>query len=307
MSLTRRHALYAVQYDSTLCGGVSQQNIVTGSDVRGEPTDAEIYARILALYEQKIVPSFSTYCLVQHLDELSALGVSIADMTLGLSLFAQAHLKGGSRAGATAHREYNFTEGIVFPQSINVSHRGDAELSVGAVIGYDGSNDPMTITDDVTLTAITGEAERFTMGPVTIESVLLAQKTNVSINFGLQVESEGVDSIIWDEFVSIVQCQPVIEITGIDIEWLKAANIPLTGKSVTHANTDIYLAKRAHGGTFVADETAEHIKFTAAGLIVPDECFSSSGQAPGQVKLTMPCYYDGTNAPITIDTTSAIT
>jgi len=306
MSLIRRHALAAVLYDSAVCGGITQQNIITNTDVRGEPSDAEVYNRILSLIEQKIAANFTTLCPAQHLDQLGAgLGASINGMTAGLSLFGQSHLHAGTRAGANLHRKYNFASGVVFPQVLSCTHRGDAQLTVGTVIGWNGSDYPVVITDTESIPEIT-TTERFTLGGVTIGGVALSQKTDVSINFGITVESEGADSVTWNEFVSIISIEPVIDISGIDIEWFKAANIPLTGAAATHADTMIYFRKRAHGGTFVLEETAEHISITAAGLIVPDTCIDASGQGPAQCRLRFPCYYDGTNAPLIIDTSAAI-
>ena len=86
-----------------------------------------------------------------------------------------------------------------------------------------------------------------------------------------------------------------------------SAKIPLTGLKVTHANTAFYLRKRAIGSTFVANGTAQHIKFTAEGLATIDNAMQVSGDEPSSTTLTMPLHYDGTNAPLVIDTASAIT
>ena len=293
-----KHGLYAVAFDSTLVGGITQQSIATGSDVRGEASSGEVYRRIVALYEQKIAPGFTTKAIAQALDACGPNGASIDDMAAGFSLYAQKHQQGGGRAGAGTHRKFNFLAGIVAPRSLSCSHRGDAELSYESVVGYDGNNDPLVITDSVSVPAISAD-QRFTLGDVTIGGVSLAQKVTLSIDFGVDMVGEGADSDIWDTIVSIREIASSITIDGIDIEWLKAANIPLTGKAAVHADTSIQLRKRAVAGQF---DAGSEITFTAAGLIVPDTAFEASGNDAGRVKMTMPCYYDGTNDPITVST-----
>src|SRR5207244_731271 len=99
---------------------------------------------------------------------------------------------------------------------------------------------------------------------------------------------------------------PSIRLSGIDSEWWKSTVIPLTGLNIGHTATAIYLRKRAAGGTFTADATAEHIKFTAAGMPIV-EGFDGSGNALDDVTVHFPLKFDGTNNPIVINTASAIT
>jgi hypothetical protein len=105
------------------------------------------------------------------------------------------------------------------------------------------------------------DAERFTLGPTTLESEALTGITNFNLDFGITARSEGADSDIWDTIVTIEQILGVLTLRGKDPSWFGAGVIPLAGLAVTHANTAVYLRKRAAGGSFVADLTAEHIKF----------------------------------------------
>lgn len=307
MTLATKHGLYAVSIDSTVLGGITAQNLVTGSDVRSEQSSGEIYARIQALYAQKVAAGFSTRAIASALDACGYTGESIDDMTAGLSLYAQKHEHGASRAAGANHRKFTFNAGILVPRNLSVNHQGDAVLSYDAVITYDGSNDPVVITDSVSLPAGVTDAERFTMGKTTIESIEIAGKRSFSIDFGLDVVGEGADSDIWDTIASIRAVNTVLTLRTWHVDAFGAAGIPLAGKSATHANTTLYLRKRAAGDSFVADATAEHIKITAAGLCHVDTGFDADGNDPTEVTLTMPLLFDGTNAPLIVDTASAIT
>ena len=80
----------------------------------------------------------------------------------------------------------------------------------------------------------------------------------------------------------------------------------MEGVQATHANTSFYLRHRTRTG-FVADATETHILFTAAGLAHFTEPFTASGTEAGEATLVIETENDGTNDPIVIDTTSAIT
>jgi hypothetical protein len=59
----------------------------------------------------------------------------------------------------------------------------------------------------------------------------------------------------------------------------------------------------------VANGTAQHISFTADGLAIPETLFEGSAgrNPPAEVSLSIPLKYDGTNAPIVVNTATAIT
>lgn len=307
MAVTRKHGIYGVGVGATLLGGITRQSLVTNSEVKSEASSGEIYSRFTALYAQRVAPSFTTRSIASALNVCGALGVSIAGLSGGLAVYAQKHTDGGTRAGASSHRKYTMVKGILVPRTLQVDHQGDATLSYDAIVTYDGVNDPVVITDLVSLPSGLTDAERFTLGTAAVGGVTIGQKTGVSIDFGLTVRGEGADSDVWDTLASIETMHPTITFDGIDVEWCKAANIPLAGKAATHANTAIYLRKRSAGGTFVTNVTAEHVKLTAAGMIVADTLFDGGAGETGKAKLTLRCDYDGTNAPIVVDTASAIT
>jgi hypothetical protein len=307
MSITRKHGGYAVSMGATLIGGITRQNLALGSEIRGEATSGEVWARFQALYAQAAAPSFTTLQVAAALAVCGAAGTDITNLSGGLALYAQKHLHGGTRTTGANHRKYAMAAGILYPTQLTAEHRGDAELSYAAVITSNGVNDPLIITDGVSLPTISADAARYTLGPITVGGIALSQKMRLSINFGIGVRGEASDSEIHDTLASIATITPVISITGSDIEWLKSSGgVPIAGLAGTHANTTIFLRKRAAGGTFVGDNTAEHLKMTAAGTIHVTEPMGG-GMAGAETTVSIPCYYDGTNAPLTIVGLSAIT
>ena len=312
MTQNTRHGLWAVVFDNDptstdVLGGITMLRLNTGSQVRNEARSGEIYARHQSLVAQKPVGVFGTSALAAALTLCGLTGLDIDGLSNGLHFYAQAGADGGGRLGATSHRKYVVKDGIVVPTRLTCEHQGDAVLEYQALMTYDGSNDPITWTDDQSLPAGITDAERFTLGPTSIESEALDHITRVSLEFGITATAEGADSDLWDTIVYIQEAQPVLRIRGKDPLWLKSDVFPLLGKEVTHANTDVYFRKRDVGGTFVADVTAEHILMSCAGYATIETVLDAQGNATGESELVVPCVYDGTNAPLTFNTASAIT
>lgn len=310
MSIARKYSLYAVQLADTvpvLISGITTQGLQTGSEVEQEATSGEVYARFAALTAQNPTGRFATYHLATALANIGLAGLSIAGLANGLNLFEQKHAAGGTRAGAASHRKQNLTEGIIVPRTLTCTHgpNQSASITYEVIATWDGSNDPVTITESVSLPGAEADDERFALGPMSIGAISLPQIRQFEIDFGINAVAER-DGDVWPTFVSIETIMPRITLRGIDPEWFKSTNIPLAGKPGTHANTILYLRKRADGGTFVANGTAQHIKFTAAGLAYIDDAFEATGSGAGESSLVMPLRYDGTNAPLTFNTASAI-
>lgn len=298
---------FEVEFDTTMVGGITEYNLGTGTQVANDTMSGAVYPQHLSINAQKPVASFSTVQIARALDNCALTGTSIAGLGAGFKFYLYQHSEGSTRAGASSHRKLTINEGIIVPTSLTCDHQGDATLSYDIVLTYNGTNDIIVLADSQSVPTVQGDTERFSLGKVTLESVLLESIRNLTINFGIDAVSEGADSEIWDRYASIRSIKPSLSLTGIDPEWLAAANIPLIGKAATHTNTAIYLRKRAQGSTFETDGTAEHIKFTAAGLAHIETPAQVTGDTPAETTLTMPLRYDGTNAPLIIDTASAIT
>lgn len=308
MPIPSKHGLYFVGLGATTLGGITRQNLATGIEVRGEANSGELYARFQALYAARLAPGFTTNQLKAALDVAGTLGKNLADLVGGLCLYAQKHADGATRTSGANHRKYAFTKGILAPRRISVDHRGDATIEYDAVVtSADGSTAPVTITDSASLPAVVADGGRWTLGPTTLGGKLLTGKRSLTIEFGIDAVSEASDSDLYDTLASIRAVNSRLTLRGMDVQWLKSDVIPLTGLACTYANSSIYLRKRAAGSTFVADGTAEHIKLIPVGTAVVDNALDVSEGNAAEISLSVPIYFDGTNAPLTIDTAAAIT
>jgi len=287
--------------------GVTDCQVRAGSEVRATPTGGNTYAEFLALVAQRPGANFSCLGAATALANIGLTGLKIAAATNpGVDLVGYASAEGSTRAGASSHKKYNVQEGIIVPRSLRCDHQGDAVAAFDLIATYDGTNDPVAETDSQSVDTAATDDERYTIGGITLGNIALTGFRSVEINFGVVARSVGADSDIWDTFCYIPTISPTIVFRGIDPLWFDAAAVPLIGLVGTQANTTIYLRKRAATG-YVANGTAEHIKINAAGLVTLDNIFSASGDAEGETSIMMTTQYDGTNAPLVINTASAIT
>jgi len=304
------HTLYSVVLNDTAdvtLGGIESLNVRPQIEHMLEATSGDVYPRHQAIVAIKPVADFASYCLAECLDAIPITGKSLSAMATGLDLYAYKHDHGGGRAGAASHRKYTIADGMIVPDRISCDHRGDALISFRVLSTWDGTNDPVIITEAQSVPTQGNDDERFTIGKCTIGSDVISDIRSWELDFGIEAATEGGDSDIYDTHVSIVTVKPVLTLRGVDPEWLKSDVVPLVGKSVTHATTTIYLRKRLQTAAgFVADGTAEHISMTMDGMAWIEEAYSSRGRAPNECVLKVAARYDGTNAPIVIDTTAAI-
>ncbi len=299
--------MFDVEFDATRLGGQTSYNLGSGSEVANETKSGFYSPEIPTLNAQKPVAGFTTNQIARALGLCGALGTSIDNLATGLKYYLRQRAEGGTRTAGSAHDKYTMRGGIVFPTSLTVDHQGDATITYSVLVTYDGSNVPVVRTVSQALPATQSDDQRFTLGPITIESIVFDHVKQLTIDFGINAVSEGADSEIWDTFASINEATPSMTLTGIDPGWFASAKVPLLGLKAAFANTTIYLRKRALGGTYVANGTAEHVKFSGAGFATVGDIIQVAGQDASGLTLNMPFYFDGTNAPLVIDTASAIT
>ena len=308
MSQNSRFDIGAVKFGSTVIGGLTGQGFDLGAVLQGESTSGNLYPEHVSMTARNPTAQFGGYQLADLLDQSGiAVGTSINSMTGGFTLYELKHVDGGTRSASADNRSQVVNAGIVYPTSISVSHQQDATISYSVAPVYDGSNAIVAQADNVSAVTIPADDQRFTIGPVSIGDVALTHIRAIEISTGINVGREGSDSDIDPTFASVVNTAPMITLRGVDPTWLSSGKVPLDGLALTHANTSIKLRKRAQGGTFVADGTSEHIEFTAEGMAaISTFADGSSGGGSNEIGIQIKCRYDGTNVPITVDTSATI-
>lgn len=303
MTISQLHGLYAVKLGSTVLGGIRKRDLRTASEIRAEATSGDLFCRFGALYAQKPMASFSTLNIEQALGACALTGTALTSGA-PLLFYCQKQTEGGGRTSGSNHRILTMNEGLLIPRRLTVEHQGDAELEYEGLITYDGTNNPIAITDSAALATHPGDAERFTLGPCTLtdddaNALTFTQGVRMEIDFGVQAETHGDSSDLYDTFARIVEIKPSITLTGKNIDWFKSTFLPLIGRGIRHSGTVISLRRRKRHSTFYAAGDSEHITITLDGLAVIEQVVDASGNNVDQTSIRIPLTFDGTTNPIT--------
>lgn len=300
---------YAVIPDCT------SQSITNNPQLDSIITAGETMATHVILRSQRVVADFSTLAVAQAIDSvgLTPLCITTDNSHTGV-IFYLASIDQCGAVSSSGHRSLTIKSGAVVPRRLQCDHRGDASISFDVVVAKPTANNAIVISDadnlpELDVVDVLVGARLWTLGGMKVGGVTLSNYTSFEIDFGNVVSTRGSQSDLWDTHVEVNTHAPSITIRGIDPTWFKeSGGVPIAGLACTHANTIMYLRKRVTGSpAFVADNVAEHIKFTAKGIAVIDSAMSGQMHQFAETSLRIQCLYDGTDSPIEVDTTSAIT
>lgn len=250
-----------------------------GPVISSEVPSAEFSPTHISHVASKIAESLETWAIQTILDETGLTGMPIKTaINPGVTTYLQKFDDEGDPAAGAVHRSLNFLQGIVVPLGISIDNQGHASLRFTILGMQKTTNAPVVISDVAALPTITITSARWTLGKITIAGTVLPKKTGLEISFGNTIETMATDSDVYDTLVSIRTHEPSFTVTGVDPTWLSSV-VALDGTACTHANTSVYLRKRAADGiNFVADITAEHLKFTLDGIAVPTKAYGADGR-----------------------------
>lgn len=267
------------------------------------PTHVAINARELMLRG-------STYSLKALLDSIGVSGLGIAGSSNpGVVGYWQKFDDMGFAVSGANHVSRTYANGVIVPRSISCDHQGDAKLTFEMIVIGDGTNSPVSLSATASLPTVSTTPARWTLGPITLGGVSFSEYTGIEIDFGNNVQARGVQSYLDHTHIEQKTHEPKITITGIDPTWFSASKVPIGGLVVANATDSIYLRKRTQTATsFVPNGTAEHIKFTPAGLASMGSLGRAQAQRVGDstIEITLAKDMSG-NAPLVMSTASAIT
>lgn len=280
------HTSGPVKIDTAVIGGVSDLGSTLSSQIKGEPSSGEIFARLVALYGQKPVVQFTAEDVQGALTACGPTGISLADSALTLY---GSKIKAGGGIDTTGHISLAAALGMLYPKSLSVAHQGDASIGYEAML-YNAvdADDPFTLTTSATLPTIANYT-RWALGSCTMGGVSITQQININLDFGVRCFGEGADSNIRDQIVAIQSIEPRITVSSSN----NGKIIDLLGASGAFS---LVLRNRLAGGSF----GVETITLAATGgLAMQDTPFQASGHRPGEVSISGHIAWDGTNDPIT--------
>lgn len=281
--------------------GMTRSAIRTGAQVRAEPTSGNPYAEFVSLVAASPGFDVSTKHLTSWLAQTGTIGLAVlGGSNPGLVAYTQNNTDGGTRTGSTTHNSHTMAKGLLLPMRLACEHQGDAQLDLSAIAvsASTGDTNPLVKAEAVALPTAQTDAVRFSLGPLQLGSYdLSGHCRSIEVNFGIQADALSACSDVYPTMSRIGSILPTITFRGINPDWYKeSGGVPAKGLICTHANSYFYFRRRAAGGTYSSG--SDHLKLTFAGMAVVDGGFDGSGNAVGEVSLTVSCVYDGSNVPL---------
>jgi len=293
-------------------------SIQNNPDLASAVTAGETMATHAILRSQRVTCSFDTLAIARALDATGMttqpIATSGSPAHTGLIFYLEALETTGEASAGSVHRSLLISSGAIIPRTISASHGGDARISYDVAVIKKTAANAIVIADNASLPTLASNATLYggntwTIGPITVGSVTLSNYRSVEIDFGNVVNTGGSESALFDTHIETVTHAPTITIRGIDPTWFKeSSGIPIAGTFTYHGMGQVYLRKRTPGApSYVADNTAEHIKFTSQGIVAMQTYAAGQGHQFAESAIVIKTFYDGANAPLIVDTTSQIT
>lgn len=291
--------LHAVDVDGSVIPAIQKQSLETKGTVQAETSSGKVYPEFAHLVSQDPTSEFDTKAIATAWALCGLTGLDVGNLSAGVDFYEKLLADGGGIAAGAVHRRIRVKDGLLFPTQLTVSDREDATLTYSAVITYDTTNAPYLITESVALPAVAADTEMYSLAKLAIGGVTIDKLKNWTLDFGVETFVDTTGGAIWPIEVSITAIKPKLTIRSGNPAIFAAAGIPLVGKAATHANTKIYLRRRADSG-FVADNVASHICLTMDGYAHLTSLFSADGSKPGETAMELIGRFDGTNAPVVL-------
>lgn len=290
------HQAYACQQGATVLAGLTNLDTALNSEVRADVGVGSPFPQFAYVAGVKPRVQFQSRAVKSVLTVTGSTGSAISGASAFKAYYAK--LADGVPAAGNVHQIYTFDRGLLVPRRLQCSHTQDAMLDVEAVTySPDGVTEPL-IQSTGALPTIARDNIRHTLKSASVGAVDLGCITDLSIDFGIQVDTIGCKSDPYDKHIEKGGgVTATITITTLDADAIADAKIPVKGKGTTHANTSIVLRQRAADGILFAPD--QDITFTAHGIAVV-QTHSGQGQSRSQATIQLTCAWDGTNAPIII-------
>lgn len=148
---------------------------------------------------------------------------------------------------------------------------------------WDGSTNPFVSNTGVTLAAQAFIAA-YALGPAKIGGVAVNGLTGVSIKPGIGLLTPGYNGSVFIDACYINERDPQITLT---FESQKAVHDFGAMFAAIGSSAIVYLRKRAAGGTYVANGTAQHIAFTLTGGLSTTPSISGQGRQNSSKQITL--------------------
>ncbi|MEM8910824.1 MAG: hypothetical protein AAGC97_03575 [Planctomycetota bacterium] len=288
------HSAYSVRLGATVLAGLTNLSTNGNPEVDASVGIGSQFPQFAVVRSVRPQIAFQSRAIAAALAITGTTGAAIDADDLVASYI---EMQDGSPGSATL--DYTIDRGLLLPRRLQCSHRQDAVLDVEALThSVDGDTDPITIGAGAPAT-IARDNIRHTLKSVIIAGVEFDCLTDVTIDFGVNAETLGCNSHVYDTLITKDNgVTPTVNITTLDVG--KVASLGLKGSAAAHADTTIVLRQYATDGIgFASGADANDLTITASGVAHLQQQ-TGQGQQTSSATIQLTCNWDGTNAPLII-------
>ncbi len=205
----------------------------------------------------------------------------------------------------TVHDKITVAKSTTYWGSVTLPAFGQGTADVTMCAIYNGSVNPIVHTGSQALSGNLSAVSYFSAGPIQINGTDLNGIEEVTIQSGASFMGEGDAASVFDVYGEITNGPCIVTIKMKELTNFSTYGI--TGTALSSAGLVGFARKRANETTFVADGTAEHIKFQATqGTVYPVNS-QSDEKGIWSDTLAIQCLSeDDSSPPIEFTTSSAI-
>lgn len=286
-------AASSIKIGTTVLTGIESQGGSMNTQVMDDPDSGEIAPREMFITAQNPMARFSTAEVLAALQAVLTAEVGGKDLSAANLLMYSRKRQSGAAFASTGHDSRKISRGIIVPRTLRIPHQGKSVIDLEATAEADPASpttDPIVYGSE-SPPAGSGSIDRFTLGATTIGGVAMPQKTDVQLDFGIEVISEGWDSECWPLIVCIGKWAPVIRVTTND-----AVVSGLRTSLGAQGAVSVALREYQTGGNLIAGFALTG----AASIAYPGEFYNASRE--GSQTSTFECrlYKTGSNDPIVL-------
>ncbi len=302
------YGLYAVSIGSTVIRQITNQAFDPAVQEMLVSGSGQIDAEHASVSSQVAMMRFTTTELDVAIGAAGVIGLKIDEANDSNQMVFQfrRRAQGSTYASGSVNVKMTVKLGLLMPVTVNAA-QGDTPASIEYLLVciYDGTNDPIIIEDDAALVDKTPAISKvWTVGPWYVNGNLVDIIQDFTMNFGINHQAPLGSGNVWPTLAYIQSRNPSMTCTGLDlapaIEDIGLLGVARSG--ITRA----FLRKKAQGAANVAANVAEHIRFEVAEGRITTQNASVDHQDDANLGLLVTPTFDGTNAPIVVNTASVI-
>jgi hypothetical protein len=263
---------YSVAFDSTVIDDIISQSETPGIELANERAGGAVDIEFQSVSKGEPRIKFVTRQIGDALGLMDSaqayLCKDLAALTTGLIVTYQKRAQGGIFTSGSNHLKGTLADGMACWNRITAEEFRDAEIEIEAVgVHSTGLANPYSVSASQALPTRGAIDSRYRIGPLTINNVAMGSLSRVEIRQELELEILYKGGAIFPTLVCIRSRKVMFTFQGVDVGLLAASGaIGASGTVSDQANMKFYLRKQSQNGLYVADATAEHISFSAAGI-----------------------------------------